>query len=183
MKKDFEIKLETSRLFIVPLNYYQLLKYLENDDSLEIELGLISHVRILTNELIEVLKQNVIPTVLSYPEYWLYATLWVIIKKDINIIIGDIGFKGAPGMNGLIEIGYGIYPEFVGNGFMTEAVSAIKEWAFDQPGVKLIFAQTHRNNFASQRILVKNGFFPFREVEDMFWWKLENKHIIEASVP
>lgn len=175
MKKDSAVKLETSRLSIVPLNYFQLFKYLKNDNSLEIELGLRSHKRRLTNELVNVLKQNVIPTVFSDPDHWLYATLWVIIKTDENIIIGDIGFKGAPGISGLVEVGYGIYPEFEGEGFMTEAVNAIKKWAFDQPGVKLMFAQTDKNNFASQKILVKNGFFPFNEVENMFWWKVENK--------
>lgn len=175
MKNDLSLKVETPRLFLLPLNYFQLLKYLKTDDSLEIELDLVTHVRGLTNELINVLKQNAIPAVFSDPDHLLYLTLWIIIKKDKNIIIGDLGFKGAPGMNGLIEIGYGIYPEFAGKGFMTEAVNAIKKWAFTQPEVKLIFAQTDKNNFASQKILVKNGFFPFNEVENMFWWKLENK--------
>ena len=71
--------------------------------------------------------------------------------------IGDYSFKGLD-KNGTAEIGYGLPPEHWGKGYATEAVRAAVKWAFNQPGVKHIEAETDQNNKASQRVLEKSGF-------------------------
>ena len=62
--------------------------------------------------------------------------------------------------DGLVEIGYGIYPEYEGQGFMTEAVTAVVKWAANQPCVNRIEAEAEEDNFASIRVLKKAGFIP-----------------------
>ena len=58
------------------------------------------------------------------------------------------------------ELGYGIAEEFRGFGYATEAVETILAWAFDQPGVTSVAAETEAGNAASRRVLEKCGFLP-----------------------
>ena len=50
--------IETSRLLIRPLTYEQLVKYLQNDNSLEAELNLTPSLRSISPELKEALEQT-----------------------------------------------------------------------------------------------------------------------------
>ncbi|WP_332628827.1 GNAT family N-acetyltransferase [Halalkalibacter flavus] len=54
--------------------------------------------------------------------------VWLVINKETNKVIGDIGFKGKPDQENSIEIGYGILPAAQQNGFATEAVREIIKW-------------------------------------------------------
>jgi RimJ/RimL family protein N-acetyltransferase len=56
---------------------------------------------------------------------------------------------------------------------MAEALSEMCRWAFGEPGVSAVLAETEKANLASQRVLHKTGFVPFRETETMLWWRLE----------
>lgn len=73
--------------------------------------------------------------------------------------VGELCFKGLS-CDGIVEIGYGLLPEFWGKGYATEAVMAVTEWASRQQGVKQIEAETDAENIASQRVLYKAGFVP-----------------------
>ena len=53
----------------------------------------------------------------------------------------DLCFKGLP-ENGQPEIGYGLLPEYEHQGYATEAVRAACRWAFEQPGVTAVEAET-----------------------------------------
>lgn len=167
------IRLETSRLYLIPLNYDQLLKYANLDYSLESELGLFPRKRELTEEFVSVLKKYLIPYAGYNPEHILFATVWVIIHKEKKVIIGDIGFNAAPSKQGTIEVGYSTYPDFMNNGFMTEALMAMAKWAFHQSDVKIIIAQTDKGNLATHKVLQKNHFSPFAEAEMFYWWRLD----------
>lgn len=169
------IRLETSRLYLIPLNYSQLLLYAQFDGSLETAIGMIPVKREVTEDLKITLEKFMIPYVIKNPELILYATIWVLILKDQNIIVGDIGFKGAPSDKGLVEIGYGTYPDFFNKGLMTEAVGGMTNWAFEQPEVKIILAETDKSNLASQHVLNKNGFEPFAETDTIYWWRLDKE--------
>lgn len=76
--------------------------------------------------------------------------------------VGDLCFKGLS-PDGMVEIGYGLLPEYWGNGYATEAVKAMVDWALRQPGVQRIEAETEREKRASRRVLEKSGFFPTGE--------------------
>ncbi|HYJ33591.1 MAG TPA: GNAT family N-acetyltransferase [Candidatus Binatia bacterium] len=74
------------------------------------------------------------------------------------LLIGGGGFKGPPDPRGTIEIGYSIVEEYYGRGLATEAVGATLAWAFSDPRVRRVVAETLPEGRPSQRVLEKNGF-------------------------
>ena len=81
------------------------------------------------------------------------------VLKDAQEYVGDLGFKG-PVKKHAVEIGYGVLPEYEGQGYTTEAVQAMTQWAFQQKDVVFVEAETDPENKASQRVLEKCGFVP-----------------------
>ena len=117
--------------------------------------------RIIAAEKDEELRQaymEILRGSLEHEEDWGWYALWMIVRKD-GSYIGNLSFKGIP-EGGTAEIGYGILEEYRGLGYATEALETILEWAFDQPGVERIAAETAPDNLASQRVLAKCGFLP-----------------------
>ena len=95
---------------------------------------------------------------ISHPEVREWYAMWMSEKAD-GTRIGDLCFKGIEeGRNP--EIGYGILEPFQGRGYATEAVRLALQWAFRNPEVKAIEAETDPDNKASQRVLEKCGFCP-----------------------
>ncbi len=167
--------IETTRLILKPLTCEQLLKYIENDNSLELDLGLNQSVRTISAELKEALEQTIVPNVADVTKNYLFSTLWTVILKSENSMIGDLCFVGEPNEVGEVEIGYGTYEKFRQKGYMREAVAGMIQWADMQPTVKAIVAETERNNVASFTILEKNGFIKVAETETLLKWKLPLK--------
>ena len=85
-------------------------------------------------------------------------------------MVGDLCFVGEPNEAGEVEIGYGTYPEFQGQGYMTEMVSGMVAWAKAQPGVKAIIASTDATNVASYRVLQKNNFIQTGDGDGVLKW-------------
>ncbi len=164
--------IETKRLFIKPLTHNQLLKYVKNDNSLETELNLDRVTKSISPELKEALENTLLPNVADTSKNYLFSTLWSLIHKDRNVMVGDICFCGEPNDKQEVEIGYGTYEEFRGNGFMTEAVAGIIGWAKNQLKINTIIASTDKTNIASYTILEKNGFIKIDEDENLFKWTL-----------
>lgn len=165
--------IETERLILVPLTYEQLIKYCKADNSLEKEMHLNETFRIIPPELKEALEQTILPDVADKNKNYLYSTLWIIILKLENKMVGDLCFKGEPNADGEIEIGYGTYEEFRKRGIMTEAVEGMVCWAGKQPNVKAIIASTEKDNIASSLILEKNNFIKTGETGTLFNWRFE----------
>ena len=95
---------------------------------------------------------------LAHPEQWNWYAIWVIELAD-GTHIGELCFKGLE-ENGVAEIGYGIAERYQNQGFATEAVQAVVDWALKEPDVTVIEAEADANNIASQRVLEKCGFAP-----------------------
>ena len=89
-------------------------------------------------------------------DQWEWYAIWIIELID-GTHIGDFCFKGL-GSIGVAEIGYGILEEYQGQGYATEAVKAALRWAFQNPNVTAIEAETDADNAASKRVLEKCGF-------------------------
>lgn len=157
--------IETERVILKPLSYNQLVKYIKCDGSLESELGLESISRNISPELKEALKNAILPGVADKSRNFLYSTIWTAISKKDNKMIGDICFVGEPDVHGEVEIGYGTYEAFQGQGFMTEIVAGLVGWAGKQPGVTAIIAATEKTNHASYKVLQKNNFESAGETE------------------
>lgn len=133
----------TERLTIYPLPDSEIHILIDNENDEEMRLAYMSMLSGCT----------------SNPEQRIWYAPWAIQCKSDEKIVGDLCFKGF-NSDGMVEIGYGIYPEFQGKGFMTEAVAAMVKWAFKQSGVSRVEAETEPNNTASQKVLLKAGFKP-----------------------
>ncbi len=72
-------------------------------------------------------------------------------------LVGSGGFKSRPN-DSQVEIGYGMLTLFQGQGYATEAVSALTAWALSQPEVSVVVADALPENRASVRVLEKAGF-------------------------
>ncbi len=93
---------------------------------------------------------------LNHTNQWEWYAIWMIELKD-GTHIGELCFKGLD-PNGIAEIGYGISEEYRNNGYAAEAVKAVLEWAFNNPNVTAVEAETDSGNAASKRVLEKCGF-------------------------
>ncbi len=97
---------------------------------------------------------------ISEPDKRIWYTVWFIeLKNHPGTIIGDLSFKGM-NPDGMVEIGYGLREGYCGNGYMTEAVKRVSEWAIRQSGVTRVEAETDPENMASQKVLLKAGYVP-----------------------
>jgi ribosomal-protein-alanine N-acetyltransferase len=164
--------IETERLTLKPLTHEQLLKYIKADNSLEAELNINKTLMKISSELKDALEKVILPCVADSSKNYLFSTLWTLIHKNQNEMVGDVCFYGEANEEGEIEIGYGTYEDFRGKGFMTEAVKGMIAWAKDQAKIKSIRASTDKLNIASYSILEKNGFVKVGETEKLLNWKL-----------
>jgi [ribosomal protein S5]-alanine N-acetyltransferase len=168
--------IETERLLVKPLTYEQLVKYINCDDSLYGDLQLSPTERSISLELKEALEETILPNVADSSKNYLFNTLWTIIAKAENKMVGDICFVGEPDADGKVEIGYGTYAAFQSKGFMKEAVKGIVKWAFEQANIKLVAASTNKDNAASYSVVQKNGFVKISETEEFFNWEINKNN-------
>lgn len=88
---------------------------------------------------------------------------WYALLRDGSaagpVLVGGGGFLGPP-TDGTVQLGYSVLPEFQRRGYATEIVRVLATWAFVQPGVEVIAAETEWANPASVRVLERNGFRP-----------------------
>lgn len=94
----------------------------------------------------------------------------VVILKEKQLIIGDIGFKGGPNEKGSIDLGYSIVPSQRGKGYATEMATAMINWGSKQIGVEHVVATSDLDNFASKRVLEKTGFRKLEQTDDTIYW-------------
>jgi RimJ/RimL family protein N-acetyltransferase len=83
---------------------------------------------------------------------------WVFISPILNRLVGAAAFTGPPNEQGLVEISYAMLNSYREQGLATEAVMGMVDWAYDQPGVSRILAETVSDGLASRRVLEKSGF-------------------------
>ena len=164
--------LETKRLIIKPLDHSQLLKFLENNNSLEKELSLNRVTKSISPELKDALENTLIPNVADKSKNYLFSTLWVMIDKIDMVMVGSLCFCGEPNQKKEIEVGCGTFKEFEGRGFMTEALAGLVSWASTIEEIDFIVASTNKENKASCSILKKNNFLNIAEDKNLLHWKL-----------
>ncbi len=98
------------------------------------------------------------------PDVWVHG--FAIVHREDRLVIGNIGFKGPPDDDGVVEIAYAIVPAFEGRGYATEAAQAGTAFAFADRRVRLVRAHTLPTPNASTRVLEKCGFARTGEVID-----------------
>ena len=111
------------------------------------------------------------------PDPWTHG--FSLVHRDSNIVVGKSGFKGPPAADGVVEIAYGIAPDYQGKGYATEAAQALVIFAFSSGQVRVVRAHTLPESNASTRVLTKCGFRHMGEVmdpEDGLVWRWEKRN-------
>jgi ribosomal-protein-alanine N-acetyltransferase len=83
--------------------------------------------------------------------------VWYAVQIDPPVLVGTVGLSGPPDDDGAVELGYSMVDRFQRKGYASEAVGALIDWAFSQPGVRKIRAHTFPNLAASIRVMERNG--------------------------
>jgi RimJ/RimL family protein N-acetyltransferase len=91
---------------------------------------------------------------------------WLVVQQDNGEAVGSVAFGGMPDATGAVLIGYAMYPDREGHGYATEAVRAMVEWAFAQPGVRVVRALAPVWNTPAVHVAEKVGMRPVASDED-----------------
>src|SRR3954469_11223979 len=78
-------------------------------------------------------------------------------EAALPVLVGGGGFLGPP-RDGVAQIGYSVLPQFQRQGYATEMVRELVDWALGQQRMVRIVAETEWSNPASVRVLEKAGF-------------------------
>jgi RimJ/RimL family protein N-acetyltransferase len=155
--------LTSSRLKLIPLDNSLLSLWRQfGREAVEKELNLRPNNIVLekfyANEMNDAMVNYWLPMTHKFPLDFMWYTNWEIILNTSSCSVGGIGFAGLPDNEGATEIGYALDQKFRGQGIATEAVQALCEWAFQDPGLQVIRSETPVDNEGSQRVLEKNQF-------------------------
>ncbi len=91
--------------------------------------------------------------------------------KDTHEHVGSVGYTvtGSTPVGKLVHLGYFTYPKFWSNGYMSEAVQKVLEFAFTQDNVYRVTTGCLSENIGSERVMQKNGLIKEAEHIDYEW--------------
>ena len=164
------MQVETDRLYLIPLTAKQIRLWVEDVPALEKELNCTYQAEPMEGIFLEIVSGQAEKTNADEANY-LYHSFWLLMRKSDRVVIGSADFKDIPNKNVEVEIGYGLGKEFEHNGYMTEAVKTMCDWALKQRDVFHVIAETDIDSPASQNILKRCGFSLYQQ-DDTCWWRL-----------
>lgn len=158
--------IETTRLTLIPYTPEQLLSLIDDVPEFEKKTGFIAAKGlrdfIISDEVSPAWIQKLRAS--SGPDPWTYG--FAVVDRESRSVVGNAGFKGPPDEQGMVEIAYGIVPDYEGRGYATEAAALLVRFASGNSEVRLIRAHTLPTTNASTRVLTKCGFDKIGEVVD-----------------
>ncbi|WP_206479976.1 GNAT family N-acetyltransferase [Kocuria sp. KRD140] len=98
------------------------------------------------------------------------CALLAVIRLSSGQIIGAAGFAG-PAMDHELEIKGSIVPEHQNQGLATEALRALVDRAFEDPGIRAVHGSVPTDHEPARRVLVRCGFVkrPSEGSEDTYY--------------
>lgn len=103
-------------------------------------------------------------------DQWL---IWAIRHQDTNAIMGTISIWNICSQEHKAELGFGLFPQFRGQGFMGEALAAVVSFGFTQMGLQVMEAYTNVNNFQSIALLEGSGFSYSTTIQELGFYSKE----------
>jgi ribosomal-protein-alanine N-acetyltransferase len=92
---------------------------------------------------------------------------YLVIHAEDTRVIGSCGYKGAPGFDAMVEIGYEIAEAYQRQGLATEAAQALCDRAFSFEAVNMVCAHTLAEENPSVKLLRRLGFQFIQEMIDI----------------
>lgn len=84
--------------------------------------------------------------------------VFALVRREDGRTVGEIGFHSAPDEEGRVEIGYDLAEAARGDGYATEALRALADWAFARDDVTSLFATVGTANASSRAVVTRAGF-------------------------
>ncbi|PUZ28449.1 GNAT family N-acetyltransferase [Chitinophaga parva] len=144
-----------------------------------------------SHQLADLLKINIPEHWTQYPELVLVAYdklrnhpelngwfFYLVIHKEDRTLMGTGGFKSLPDANGVVEVGYEIHEDYREQGYGTELLQALIDYAFAHPQVTEVIAHTLDEYNAAVKVLQNCGLTfvgskPAADEKDPLWrWSL-----------
>jgi len=82
----------------------------------------------------------------------------MVLRADPEVAVGRLGFHGPVDDEGMLEIGYEVFPAYRRQGYAREAVVAMLRWAQGDPAVLRFRASVGPENLASRNLVTGLGF-------------------------
>lgn len=153
MPQSYEI-LRTQRLDLYCLTAEELFAIGQNEDVFA-EREFENPHGVITGE--DLPRTNRVQDVRENPTHvrWYYR---MIVDRERGLAVGSVSFHGAPDERGMVEIGIGIMDAEQGQGFASEALFGMWNWAAHQPDVKFLRYTVSPDNAPSMAIIKKFAF-------------------------
>ncbi|MBV9326555.1 MAG: GNAT family N-acetyltransferase [Chloroflexi bacterium] len=87
---------------------------------------------------------------------WLLRAM--LTRTSPTTLVGRVGFHAPPDARGAVEVGYAVEPEYRRQGFASEAVEALLDWAAREHGISWFVASVGPNNLPSLALVKRVGF-------------------------
>lgn len=95
-------------------------------------------------------------------------------------LIGNIGFFWDTNRY-CANLGYDLNKAYWGKGIVTEAIQVVLKYAFEIQRIHRVEAETVPQNFASQKVLLKNGFVKEGELRDKMFFRDRYNTVVSFS--
>ncbi|GGS63772.1 acetyltransferase [Streptomyces violaceus] len=102
------------------------------------------------------------------PEWGMY----VLVRREDDQALGAMGFHAVPDEAGRVEVGYDLVEAARGQGYATEALRALAEWALARDEVRTVVANVERDNAPSRGVLTRAGFTAVAENTEQVTYEL-----------
>ena len=91
---------------------------------------------------------------------------WILVKKIDGVKMGTCGFHCWDKSIGCCDVGYDLFPDFWGKGYMSEAMRAILAFAGNDMKIRQINACVYVDNIKSIQLVEKLGFIFHGQMKD-----------------
>ena len=155
----FEIT--TDRLRLIPLEYDYLEMLKDSRPEFENAMGLnesnLSFQGVYQDIRMEQLEFW-LENAQSLDEDFRWHTNWELVDTSLNVSVGTASFFGSPNRKGEVILGYFIGDQHRRQGYMTEALSALTDWAIKFGKAKRVISFVESESAALDGLLKKCGF-------------------------
>ena len=147
--------IEGTRIKLIPIDVEMIDSLLISDQDFYQKYGLINDGGEFLNPSPDYLHK-IRARLIEHPEEYPLAVDQLIVLKDTSTVIGTIYYKYLP-KDGVSEIGYGMSPQYEGNGYMSEAIYLMLIFG-KHNGINMVVADTMIDNVKSINTLRRSGF-------------------------
>ena len=161
--------LTTKRLLLIPMSHEQVRSVMIGEEIAHQGTSIEKDPHWPRKDTLDILP--VTDQILESQEHPSGFEIWMIVKRDSQTVIGDIGFHGPPDSTGTVEIAYGLVESKQSQGFGSEALQALIQWALQQPEVSSIRASCLLVNQPSRKIFEKNQMKEVKRDDDSITYR------------